>query len=218
MIENYKVYMHTSPSNKVYIGITCKDVKRRWRKDGNGYKGQEYFYKAIQKYKWDNFKHEVLYEGLTKEEAEKIEIELIKKYKSNDPNYGYNILSGGFAPGEMPDEVKQKVSMSRKGKYTGYRSPDVGIAISNAKMGHVHSDTTKEKISTTLKGRYLGKDNPTSIPIRCIETGEEFESARMACLKYNIQASNMCHHLKGRKKSVNKLHFEYINNVTTNND
>ena len=33
---------------------------RRKGKDGNGYKKQSYFYRAIQKYGWDSFTHEIL--------------------------------------------------------------------------------------------------------------------------------------------------------------
>lgn len=49
--QTWCVYMHTSPSNKVYIGITC-DVKHRWRSNGEGYKGGTRIYYAIKKYGW----------------------------------------------------------------------------------------------------------------------------------------------------------------------
>lgn len=215
--KNYKVYIHTAPNGKVYIGITCQTVERRWRNGGYGYsnKGSEYFYNAILKYGWDNFKHEVISNDLNKEEAENLEKELIKKYKSNDKRYGYNILSGGYSPGAMPEETRKKVSESRKGKYTGYRRPEIGKAISKSKMGHTVSEDTKIKISNTLKGRYVGKDNPTAKPIICLETNEIFDCARDACRKYGICPSNLCNHLKGKRKSVNRLHFKY---ASTNND
>ena len=46
--NNYKVYKHTSPNGKVYIGITCNDVRDRWQY-GNGYAKQPLFYNAIKK-------------------------------------------------------------------------------------------------------------------------------------------------------------------------
>ena len=54
----YVVYKHTTPSGKVYIGITGLKPERRWR-NGNGYKDNEHFYRAILKYGWDNIKHEI---------------------------------------------------------------------------------------------------------------------------------------------------------------
>lgn len=91
---SYIVYKHTSPSNKVYIGITSRSPSKRWQ-NGRGYITNEYFYRAIQKYGWENIKHEVLFEGLTQEEACAKEIALIAEYKSTDYHYGYNNSIGG---------------------------------------------------------------------------------------------------------------------------
>lgn len=49
-MKKYCVYKHVSPSNKVYIGITSKNPLRRWE-NGNGYKNNKYFYRAILKYR-----------------------------------------------------------------------------------------------------------------------------------------------------------------------
>lgn len=108
MEKNWCVYKHTSPSGKVYIGITSQKLNRRWR-DGEGYKKNIYFYRAIKKYKWCNFTHEILEDNLTEYEANKKEIEYIKKYKSNNSQYGYNIKSGGNAC-KMAESSKEKLS------------------------------------------------------------------------------------------------------------
>lgn len=44
---NYSVYRHTSPSNKVYIGITSMKPEQRWGKYGQGYKTNNSFSNAI---------------------------------------------------------------------------------------------------------------------------------------------------------------------------
>ena len=73
----YTVYKHTSPSGKVYIGITKRKPEYRWNK-GKGYrKDQLLFYRAIKKYGWGNFTHEILYTGLSEKDAKNIEISLI---------------------------------------------------------------------------------------------------------------------------------------------
>ena len=95
MNDSYSVYKHTNKSNgKVYIGITINEPLVRWGKNGCGY-NKQFFGKAIRKYGWDNFEHEILFENLSHEEANNREIELIQYYKSSDIKYGYNIASGG---------------------------------------------------------------------------------------------------------------------------
>ena len=50
---NWIVYRHTSPSGKVYIGITSRTTKKRWAY-GYGYKNSTMFESAIKKYGWNN--------------------------------------------------------------------------------------------------------------------------------------------------------------------
>lgn len=111
--KNYFVYKHTSPSGKVYIGIT-KNIRHRWRGNGRGYIGSNRIYYAILKYGWENFKHEILYSGLTKAEAEQKEIELIKQNNSTDERYGYNLQQGGKIR-TLNEKSRIKLSNSLKG-------------------------------------------------------------------------------------------------------
>lgn len=93
----YCVYIHTNKINgKMYVGQTIygDNPKKRW-KGGSGYSIQPYFWRAIQKYGWDNFDHEVIAANLTKEEADSFEKLLISHLKTNDNNFGYNLTLGG---------------------------------------------------------------------------------------------------------------------------
>lgn len=94
--KTWYVYMHTNKiNNKRYIGITGQDrYWDRWRSDGSGYKTQV-FGKAIEKYGWNNFKHEILREVNTESEACELEQYYIQKYNSNNKDFGYNISIGG---------------------------------------------------------------------------------------------------------------------------
>lgn len=95
MEENiWCVYKHTTPSGKVYIGITSQKPERRWR-NGHGYGNCVAFWNAIQKYGWDNIKHEILENNLSNEDACEKEKLYIEQYQSTNPKYGYNITSGG---------------------------------------------------------------------------------------------------------------------------
>ncbi len=64
--DNYKAYVHINKmNNKCYVGITKRKLYERWNK-GKGYKNCVLFYRAIQKYGWDNFDHELIASGLTR--------------------------------------------------------------------------------------------------------------------------------------------------------
>lgn len=66
-MKKYCVYCHTNKINgKKYIGITSQKPQHRW-KNGQGYRNNEYFFRAIEKYGWHNFTHEILYTDLSKE-------------------------------------------------------------------------------------------------------------------------------------------------------
>ena len=133
MERKYCVYCHTSPSGKKYVGITSKDPQKRWC-CGCGYKYNKYFWNAIQKYGWENFAHEILFKDLSMEDASNIEIELIKKYKTDNSEYGYNISHGGFGGGHpISEETKEKI---RK-----------------ANIGRVCKEETKKKLSQFNKGK-----------------------------------------------------------------
>ena len=85
-----------SQKEKKLIGITCKkNIKQRYGKNGEGYKECPYFYNAIQKYGWNNIKHEILFTNLSEKEAKAKEVELIVFYRSNNSEFGYNLTSGG---------------------------------------------------------------------------------------------------------------------------
>lgn len=119
--ENNKwtVYIHISPSNKYYVGITSlENPQIRWRY-GYGYKYNSHFWNAIKKYGWNNFQHEIFANHLTKDEACNMEITLIKLLKSNNNKYGYNKSSGGEygrAGIKLSEETKEKIRQSNIGK------------------------------------------------------------------------------------------------------
>lgn len=105
---NYSVYVHTNKINgKKYVGQSSNIIER-WKNGGKNYFSSTKFHRAIQKYGWENFTHEILYENLNKEAANKIERDLIKKYDSI--NNGYNIQEGGYT--SLTKESLDKMSKS----------------------------------------------------------------------------------------------------------
>ena len=113
--KRYSVYKHTTPSGKVYIGITSKKAEQRWL-NGRGYKRNTHFWNAIQKYGWENITHEILAENLTKEEACGCEQMYIAIYGSCEPEKGYNMTYGGETGAIHTIESRRKLSASKIGK------------------------------------------------------------------------------------------------------
>lgn len=194
-MNDYKVYKHTAPNGKIYIGITKNTLKQRAGKEGKGYINNKYFYNAIKKYGWDNIKHEILYDGLEETQAKLMEISLIHYHKSNDPEYGYNITAGGEGGfgNHKPKTEEHRLNLSKAGKE---KHPHTG---SNNPMYNKHqSEETKKKISDSKKGSKAWnkglsgfKMSPESIensrkahfkPI-IDDMGNIFES-RLACAEY----------------------------------
>ena len=228
----YCVYKHTSPSGKCYIGITSMNPpEKRWGKSGQKYKQHQYFYNAIQKYGWDNFQHEILFEGLTKEEAEQKEIELIAYYKSAEHTYGYNISLGGSSVGKHSEETKIKLSIAA----TGRRHTEEEIRRQSEKQkGHKVSEETKRKISEAQKGKRknfteeglkrlsdFNKGRPcapkalekTRKPVICVETQIVYESLIDAERKTGIDRKNIgkvCNNAK-YWKTAGGYHWCFLN-------
>lgn len=181
----YSVYKHTSPSGKVYIGITCQKPEDRW-KNGSGYLnknkignyGQPAMANAILKYGWDKFKHEILFENMSKKDAEKKEVELIAIYKSDNENFGYNIDRGGCAVGKKTKQTRQKMS--------------------NSKLG--------------AKNAMYGKPSHRRIAVVCIETGTVYASMHDA--ECDTEVSRVCisRCCKKEQSTAGGLHWRYAAN------
>lgn len=161
------VYIHTFPNGKKYVGCTTRKPELRWR-EGKGYYLQKHLYNAILKYGWDNIQHEV-FEVESEEEMYRKEVELISFYHSNDPEYGYNVSTGGegstgphpsWKGGHHSLETRQKIGEANKRK-TYYKDPEYRQYLSETRKGKPHpgkrgkpcSEETRRKISETLKKR-----------------------------------------------------------------
>ena len=176
MNDSYFVYMHISPNGKRYIGIT-QNYDKRWR-NGLGYWKNKYFYNAIKKYGWDNFKHEIIAKDLSLHDAEIMEIELISKYNSNNRQFGYNHAEGGKINRgyKLNNETRKRLSESHKGIVSANKgkplSKEHNLKLQEGRKeyykknkfispmkGKQHSEETKRKISKSLKEKNIGSNN-----------------------------------------------------------
>lgn len=181
-VRRYCVYKHTSPSGKIYIGVTCQNPEDRWKggfgylnKKKNGQYTQPSMARAIIKYGWDNFDHEVLLTNLTKEDAARKEKELISRYKSDDREFGYNIEHGGNSIDKFSDETKRKISESKIGEKNGM----------------------------------YGKPSPKRVQVLCIETNIIYDSLKEAEGDTRTNRVGISRCCQGIQKTAGKLHWRY---------
>lgn len=218
--------MHTSPTNKRYIGITSQIPERRWRKDGVGYKNHAYFWNAIQKYGWNNFKHEILFEGLTKEEAEQKEIELIAFYNSNNEKYGYNLSSGGESGSKgykHTEEQRKRMSENRKGeKNAMYGKHHSEESIEKGRIKHLRENLSEEtihKMSIAKKGKKRDRQSvekqidTISNKVICIEMQIIYRSTKEAGERNNLDPSAIAKVCRKERRTCGGYHWAYLKNL-----
>ena len=192
--KTYIVYMHRCPNDKKYIGVTRVKTYSRFH-GGSGYRYNKEFYSDIKKYGWGNIEHIIVSENIDKEQAYKLEQELIKKYNTTNFKNGYNKQNGG-EKNKNTDEIKQKIR--------------------NARLGTKLKETTKQK----LRKQKIGKKNPMygKKPTNCkkvnqydlnnnfIKTWNDIHEAEK---ELNIFRSNIIKCCKGERKSCGGFKWSY---------
>lgn len=208
----YTVYKHTGPTGKVYIGITRKRPEQRWD-NGKGYKHSPHFWAAIHKYGWPAFEHEILATGLTKEDAERMEVELIAKHRSTDRRFGYNADLGGSATGHMSAETRRKLAAHMLGDLNPTRR------LGHPFAGKHHSAASRAKMSAAAKartGRIVTAETRQKLrvaevnrPVVCTTTGAEYRGIHEAEEATGLTATKICAVCKGRRKTTGGLRWSY---------
>lgn len=205
MNKNYCVYVHVNKIDyKKYFGLTSMKPQDRWR-NGYGYLGKNkdgsychpHFANAILKYSWDNFEHIIIATGLTKEEAEQMEIELIAKYKTTDRNFGYNIQNGGSSIGKLAEESKIKISKSLKEYYAKNGVP------------------TKGRHCTDDEKMYNMMNQPTRKDVICYDINSNcvvgvYNSVNEAARETSASLSAVSACCNGKFNSVHGLKFQFV--------
>ena len=104
----YYIYIHTCPNYWTYVGVS-RNPKQRWN-NGEGYKGNKYFYKAIQKFGWENIKHEIVAKTNYRWIAEKIERTIITHFQEKEISFNEtNIEKKLLIDSEREQKFNKKV-------------------------------------------------------------------------------------------------------------
>ena len=214
------VYIHLNKiNNKAYIGITGRAPNERWGLNGCRYNinSQPAFANAIKKYGWDNFEHIIFMDGLTEEEAKRIEILLIALFQTNcnrfnSPTYGYNLTDGGDNPPTHARTVyqyslngtfiKQWTSIIEASESLNIKTSTIILCCQNKKKsagGFLWVYDKQDKISTYNNLREKVAILQYDIYGNFIN---KFNSLSEASQSTGISVSNICNCYKHEKKSA----------------
>lgn len=198
LTRRWTVYQHVNLVNgKRYIGITSQKPSDRWGYEGRGYREGQHFSSAIKKYGWQAFSHEVLYTDLSQEEAERLEVELIARYQTQDPHKGYNVASGGLAS-TLTEGTKQKISKANKGR-----------VLSEETKRRIGAASARRKASAETRAK-LSANSAKARRVRCVETDRVYPSANAAARDMAVQQSKITLCCQGKRRTTGGYHWEYF--------
>mgnify|MGYP002351077276 FL=1 len=208
----YTVYVHINKiDNKIYIGQTKQvNLNIRWA-NGMGYNHNINFKNAIEKYGWDNFEHEIIASGLTKEEAENFEKLLIEKLETTNSEKGYNVQTGGcygFTIGNNNNICSKKVvcddkvynSIKECAEYYGIEPSTMSSWLRGDRK--MSDDFTK--LNLQYENESFNKTHRTNNrKIYC--DGVIFNSIKDCANHHNIKVSTMKSWLSGKNRMPQKF-------------
>lgn len=177
-IRDWTIYKITSPSGRVYIGLTLNLPRREKNYRNLECKKQHILYNSIKKHGWNTHKFDVI-DTFTSEGQFALgkEIFWIRSFMSNKCKWpkmnGINSNDGGQSNTglKMSEESKRKISLANKGRKvseegrlrmsTAFKGKGLGRKISQewkdkiraAKVGVSRSEETKKKLSIWRTGR-----------------------------------------------------------------
>ena len=131
-----------------------------------------YFQNAVRKYKYENFKREIL-EFCKKEQLDDREQFWIRYLDSTNISIGFNMTKGGVGfCGHHSEESKNKMREKRRGTRSGCK---------NSFYGRRHSEKSLEKMRLSQRGKHVGELNSNFGKKASKETKEKISIKRLNC-------------------------------------
>lgn len=196
------IYKATNQENgKIYIGQTIQPFEVRKAHHEYGHRGF-YFGNALKKYDFD---WDVIRECETIDELNKWEKYYIKKYKSTNKLFGYNLRRGGNGGGSHSEWARKNMSKMRRGvPKTEHWKKKVREAW---KKKGGHSKESKEKISRAMKNRVVTEDHKKNLSkslkktFNTLEMKEKLKlQAEKQWKKIKNDSTHKWHSLESKKK------------------
>ena len=202
----YIVYLHRNKINgKCYVGQTCQKPQARWGKQGSGYQAQQYFYRAIKKYGWNNFDHIILEENIPKEKIDEREVFWAGYYHALAPG-GYTLKVGSQNHSQNSEQLK---AIRSKASKENWKKPEYRELISKRRKEEWQNQEVREKCLKNLDR--TGKSGKAkSQKVQCIETGIIYQSMRDAERLTGISHVNISQVCSGARKTAHGFHWKKI--------
>ena len=138
-------------SRKVYIGQSKKSLA--WKKSKYlSSSAKDHIALCLKAEGKENFEWKVIkeFENISQDELDDLERFYIKKYRSTDKRFGYNLDSGGGKGKKLSPETRKKMSDAHRGEK---RSPETRKKIGDALRGEKLSPETRKKIGDAHRGK-----------------------------------------------------------------
>ena len=213
MERKYCVYVHTNTINgKKYVGMTSQAPERRWGTNGRGYKQNLYFSSEIQEYGWDNFKHEIVADNMTFDEACEKEIMLIERFCSACRDKGYNEELGGLGKGRASDSMREH---NRKIQLKRFEDATERQKRSEQTKAYFSVEANRKRQSELISKFYLEhpeRRKPVQMFSLNGEYIDEFGSA-WETGRYGFDASHVKACCKGKRKTAGGYIWRYSNEL-----
>ena len=156
--------MYVSPSGKLYIGQTINEKSRKSKHKSATAKSKTYFGQAIRKYGFENLEYKILIKfkptfniEKLKRVLDKLEQRYIKLYKSDEPEFGYNLNKGGKGNIGYKHTDEELKLMSQVGKEKMIDPIQKEVVLNNLSKGwkstSSKSEETKQKMSSACKNK-----------------------------------------------------------------
>lgn len=211
MENNKVVYLHRKKTDNSVFYVGMGNMKRAYCKQRSAW-----WNRIVDKY---GYIIEIYKDGLIKEDAFKIEINLIEKYGRIDLKNGQliNQTIGGITVEGLCDKVLRKRSKSLK---SVVRNKEWNNKISNslkgkaktnihkenlskANLGKKHTEETKEKMRLSNKSKTITAKAISCYDYYSNEILFNFDSIRNAAKELGCKETSICNNLYNRSRSIN---------------
>jgi hypothetical protein len=199
-----------------YIGIG-KTIKRAY----SSINRNNYWHNIVGTDK-KNYRIEILFEGISYEEAILKEKEFILLYGRKDLGKGslVNVTDGGEGTlGRIVSkELRKKLSTVNPKIWLGKKRPELAEMTIKMNKERVWSKESRDKLSKSRSGSNhelygkFGKDHHTSKSIICVNTGITYESIRSASQILNLNHGHIASVVRGVLKATG--HKKYPGGLT----